>query len=226
MAFPTTSVIDNFTGANGSISGRVASPGGQTWGSALYFGSSAAQITSNAIATINGTTQTAGIAVAYGRNCEVFATANASAMEETYLFLRLSQVTIIETYTGSWFMDVINTGYRIISDHTADFTGQPVIHNGSAGRVAWVGGNLALGDKFGFSLEEVSGGTIARAYRTLSGVWGEDRNATLAGSRITAAGFIGFRLAGTGANNSAIMDDFGGGTMVPQTTASMAWVTA
>lgn len=211
--FPTTSVVDNFTGANGSINARTASSG-KLWAAPLYFGSSAAQITNNRIERIAGTVQTAGVITAkYGPDSEAYCTSPAHT-DDTLLYLRLQQATITDSYAGGWVLDFDVNGYRVISSEAGGVTDVNVIHNGSGGRAAWTTGALGATDKAGYSLQESGGSTVVRVYRTLSGTWTEDRNATYAGAgRATTSGYIGFRLGSTGLSAGSILDDFGGGTI-------------
>jgi len=225
-------LLDNFTGSDGSIDGRTVSAGGYTWDAPQWTGQTAAPITSNAI---NGSATVEHSAVlnssTWGPDVEVGLTLTAWASgADIYISARMSNgygPTFPDTYgSGDQYVLLVSPNGTSTYALKRDIGGSgTTIVDGGTG---WTTGDLQVGDKVGFSLVEEGGSTRCRVFRTASGVWTEDRNALDSNaSRPTGAGYLSFELNPTAA---ITIDDFsarttsGGQILLPDAdTAAGGW---
>ncbi len=183
MAFPTTSVLTDFTAANGDLDVR------DTRFSKSIFGteSNTMAITSNQCKSPSGVQTAWWNAASFGPDCEVFATVIATGGNFSNLYLRL--VT-----PGSSAVD----GYkiRLFSSSAAVFRIDNGVQTQLGSTMAWT---LAANDVAG---ADMVGSTIT-VYQNGTAV--DNRS----DGTYTAAGFIGLGAD----SNGPILDDFGGGTI-------------
>lgn len=206
MAFPTTSLIDDFNRANGTIGGDTCSDGINTWSTTdVQASATTMTITSNQL-EVNG----AGncyLTASKGPDCEAWCTVVDPANTGSYMLLlaRVKEVggATWDGYYLFWFPN--NWEIRVVTNGSASTLGAVV-----------TGNDLVAGDSFGFELI----GSTLKGYRKTGGSWVEviSRTDTTYG----AAGFIGVGMDDTA--GACIVDDFGGGTVVvPSVGASVAW---
>jgi hypothetical protein len=208
MAFPTTSVLDNFDRANGADLGA-------NWDFAFSFGNS-----SN-IFSIENTSRAVPSGNHYAE--EVYTAGTDVTESEVYVTLVTAPASgadygLIARYTGTGGS---SQGYRLTIVHNTGAWSVKRVTSGTtqSGDKATATQAVAAGDSFGM---EVTGTgatvTIKIYYKASGGSWnllatGSDTD----GGRITGAGDVGmymFRSSGTG----GALDDFGGGEIITATT--------
>lgn len=194
MAFPTTSVLDNFNRADEN----PLSGGGNWGGSTSVFAAATTNIlkvsTNQAAGNFIGTNSSYWAASTFGPNCEAYVTIPTVAAVFSYVYARL-----VNTGTSS-----VN-GYAVAADVLG---GNIIAYRIDAGVLtsiksaaqAW-----ANGDSLGIS---VVGTTITLYYKAAAGAW--TAVSTVTDSTYSAAGNIAAGTVGT----SPRLDDFGGGTVV------------
>lgn len=207
MAFPTTSVLTSFTGADEdplSEGGNWSGPILATRGQLRRVGNQAAPGT-----TGSATRQSYWSLATFGPDTEVYGTVAAKGANGTYwdLAARIQTPNVsgttdmyqleVTTQSGTDTWDI----YRIVND--------------SGTLLSAVGTQeITAGDKIGFEVLG-SGATVTlRAWYYNGTSWtqiGADVTDTSA-SRITAAGYIG--LEANTLSGAQRLDDFGGGTVV------------
>lgn len=190
MAFPTTSILDDFNRAN------TGPPPGTNWTSTIISGDVGNKVISNQFAGGSSAPASSYWNVGtFGADCEVYATITDATMERNGCLARI-------TNPGGATM----CGYYCIAqaDHFRLFR----IDNGSGTEIDdYFGITLANGDKFGMS---IVGSLITVWYAPVAtGVWGAAGTHTDA--TYGSAGYIGLRTIDN--TNNACMDNFGGGTI-------------
>lgn len=199
MAFPTTSVLTSFTGADEdplSEGGNWAGPIRNAQRQAERF-TNAARHSANPDNTVSGTSY--WTVTQYGPNVEVFATVPElpSSTHGVSVWARIhnpGNATTMEAYLGVYTTD---TGFRIFKV-TAGATFAQI---GSTDATV-----ASAGDKIG--LEVI--GTSLTLYHFTSGSWVSRVTGT--DSAITGSGYIGLEFSSN--ITAGTLDDFGGGTHV------------
>jgi len=195
MAFPTTGILDDFTGTENPIS--------TNWSGPLYEGETELRKTGGVL--LGGAGNSYWDAdVNVGPNCEAYFT-----------------ITTLpgDTFTLSVYARMVNVGtasmngYRVKYQFKAGLTDQIFIDRITNKIATTIGGSIGLDFSVndGLGIECIN--DQISCYRRTGGVW------TLVGSRTDAtygaAGIIGIELGdGTGQ-----VDDFGGGTISPASPA-------
>lgn len=182
MAFPTTSIIDNFTGSDGSINGRTASDGIHTW--AVTDGQ--LLIASNALTTSQPNLGTGEISGGpYGPDCEVWVTLATPPTPNNYV-----QIGLRNNYV-TWYD---GTNLQIRRTTTPSFA---ILDSETIA--------LGAGDKIGLSCI----GNVITSYRYSSGAWVQSKQVT--DSSVLTAGAIQLTVDRSNVGTN-VLDDFGGGT--------------
>lgn len=195
MAFPTTSVLDDFNRANGALGANYSEePFNDTIEASFAIATNVVSLTADAYGSVWYN------AASYGPNAEVYIDIPVAAAAGAYnLYLRIAQPSAAAS-TGD--------GYKVEQINGAGLTFYRVDNGVSTALGATdVTADLASGDKFGAAII----GQTLYAYRYTSGAWagyGTSRTDTT----YTAAGFIGFGLYDLGGTSR--YDNFGGGTAV------------
>lgn len=198
MAFPTTSVIETFTAANGTLVDTLTN-----WGDAGF--ADAAAVLSNAASTVGGTGSYVGAYrndTTYGPDCEAYLTCSEAG---TY-FGVIARGSSLNTaswggYKAGWNTDA--GGTFTLEEYTA---GAETPLDSATGV-----GNPTVGHKLGIECI----GTAIKVYYYNGSSWSEVLSAT--DSTHTGAGNIGFDMF----DGTAIsVDDFGGGTVAGGTNYS------
>lgn len=196
MAFPSTAVLDTFTGTNGddlpTYSGNwQAAP---TGGVNLEIQSNAA--TGTAAASNN----TNSWAADFGPDCEVYVTITTKPADGNVLLLvaRGVQTTSLGTIDGYClrFAPASGTDSLII---------QRIDNGAQSNLVAPISQEVSNGDSLGL---EIVGNTLTAYYKASGGSW--TSVGTVTDSTYSAAGKIGILTS----SNTIRLDDFGGGTYV------------
>lgn len=203
MAFPTTSVLDNFTGTNGDDLPVYSA----NW-QATTTGGAALEIQGNAATgTSAGGNNTNSWATSYGPDCEVYVTIStvAAAGNVILLFARGVQTTSLSTVDGYVLRYAPAAG-------TDTLTIQSVTNGVQTSIGAAFSQEIANGDSIGL---ECVGTTLTCYYKPSGGSWGSLFSRT--DSTYTAAGQVALFSTSTGVR----FDAFGGGTFVNNGTASI-----
>ena len=205
MAFPTTSVLDDFnTGASQNLRGRSG------WHATNVWNTGDGNWKTDAVPTYAGGQGTAGIKSAYwGTNpladCEAyFDWDSALGLDSTILLLR--HVFSAGVANGGYLARIGFSGS--ISIETYDTT---VLASGSFA-------SPAVGDSYGF---EAIGNQLTVYKKPSGGSWGTDLGGgtlTVSDSTYTAAGSIGMACS---AFESVQVSDFGGGSVVGGVAATV-----
>jgi len=184
MAFPTTSIIDDFNRANGG------------WGAAWTtdFGDAAPVIVSNQGASSGVGWSGATYNTTYAANQEVYFTVPVSADNRVVVYSRYAS-------TNGYALD-INTVLN--TSATANFNIARVT-GGALSTLVNVRQDVSSGDGIGFS---VVGSTITAYYKSGAGAWTQVLQTTDATHN--QSGKIGIEIF----NNVQRIDDFGGGAVV------------
>jgi hypothetical protein len=195
MAFPTTSVIETFTGANGT------SPPNSNWTN-IY---NTVAIQSNRAAPV--TLDDIGIAgwdtATFGADSEVYMTIpSVPAGNDGSCFLFLRGTTLSITTVDGYIAGVDRT------TATDTLTLEELL-NGGTTALSSTTQNVSAGDKIG--LEAI--GTALKMYYCPSGGSWTQKISTSDGT-YTSAGYIGLGIYNSGAGVYMSGDDFGGGTVV------------
>ena len=195
MAFPTTGVIETFTGANNTT------PPNANWTNML----NTLKIQSNACTggTAGALNVGAWDTATFGAASEVFATISTVTNDEVSLAIRTTTLNI-GTCDG-YILDInLND-----SPDTWDIN---EMLNGGWTTLATTTQNVASGEKIGLSAI----GTALKAYYYTGGAWTEKLSTT--DSTYGSAGYIGLCCYGTNLR----IDDFGGGTFVSSSSSSQS----
>jgi hypothetical protein len=197
MAFPTTGVIDSFDRADED---PLSDGGKWSIGPDDFGGTNNLRVNAN-LCKQGGATSSNGYRndQDYGPNSEVYVTLSVIPGTAVVLYLRLANIGAGTTDGYAVYFNFSGTDDALICRVDND----SLVGLGSA---IVPPAPFAVGDKLGL---EVIGSTVA-AYVFQSGSW--TQLGTRTDSTYTAAGKIGLRLADSGAN--AVVDDFGGGTVV------------
>lgn len=207
MAFPTTSVLDDFNRANANLTASA------NWGTGVYgFGDTTMTISSNKAIPGSVTSnwyRNYWQAVTFGPDCEVYATISAAAAAGHFSELSARLQSPATTGADAYELEIGWTAgnedvlvYRVVNDV---FT---TLRNTVGGF-----GALAAGDKVGLEVTGAGATVTLRVYKFTAGSWAQigtdlaDANA----ARIVAAGNIAVSHQG---EVGGAWDDFGGGTIV------------
>jgi hypothetical protein len=191
MAFPTTSVLDNFNATNEDPLSR-----GGNWPGVAYSGGTRMRLVSNA-ATARTTTWCDGYyKTSYAAGQEVYGTTGANQIHE--LLLR-------QTSVGAAGHDGYAVEFRVPDDQINFYRTD---NNVDTKLGATLSQALNSGDGIG---ADMSSSTLS-AYRYSSSAWSAALT-TRTDSTYSAAGYIGLALYDT-----AIIDNFGGGEIVAAST--------
>jgi hypothetical protein len=197
MPFPTSSLIEEFTGEDD------ASPPNANWTNDPFgFGPLGLKISSNQAAGLTG----AGVDSAYydaeefGPDCEAYATIPVLLATDTAAIMVLARLATpgagtLDGYGVAYVRDSVE-GDTIrlarIDDSTPAYLGDPVAQAVSAG------------DAIGIA---IAGSTITAYYKPAAGEWTELTTETDA--TYSAAGYVGLWIG----DATARVDDFGAGTL-------------
>lgn len=209
MAFPSTSVLDNFTGTDGTDLPVYSA----NW-QATPTGGSALEIQANAATgTSAGGNNTNSWATDYGPDCEVYVTINTKPADGNVILLlaRGQQTTSLLTADGYALRFVQNAG-------TDTFVIQRITNGAATSLSSTFSQEVTNGDSIGL---EIVGNTLTAYYKAGGGAWTSLGSTT--DSTYTAAGKIGMLTSSTGVR----LDAFGGGTYVATgVTGTVAVTTA
>jgi hypothetical protein len=200
MAFPTTTLIDNFNRANETPLSTAGN-----WSSPAFLGDGAYNLTGNQLVDPGGGGwRSIYWDVSFGPDSEVWCTTPVEPLAAIELIARLSSPG-----GGS------AAGYMA---HFAEGAGACGLYRIVSNIQTQIGGTatITIGNNDQFGLEVTGTGatvTISAYHKPAAGAWTQiitfgDTNA----ARITSAGFIGL-AASIGAGGASI-DDFSGGTVV------------
>lgn len=193
MAFPTTSVLDDFNRADGGL--------GSNWGAPAFPGHGTPTVWTNAMVAPGSTWSNAYWSAATYQDCEVYATMTHDTGMR--VMARLSD-------PGGTSVDYIDAIFRVDNDTIELYWGIDWSDVGSWGPTTYT---ISDGDQCGLRVtndgddivvEIYVNGTLAHT-ETITG--GVTSYPTLA-----AAGYIGAGHYGGGNNLSRSLDNFGGGT--------------
>jgi hypothetical protein len=198
MAFPTTPVLDNFTGTNGDDLPVYSA----NW-QATPTGGAPLEIQSNAATgTSAGGNNTNSWATSFGPDCEVYVTIStvAAAGNVILLFARGVQTGSLATVDGYVLRYAPAAG-------TDTLTIQSVTNGTQTSIGAAFSQEISAGDSIGL---ECVGTTLTCYYKPSGGAWGSLFSRT--DSTYTAAGQIALFSTSTGVR----FDAFGGGNYAPE----------
>ena len=203
MAFPTTSILDNFNRAN------EGPPPSASWTDTWLSGSGLIVNANRCAASASGNKDSYWDVTTFGPDSEVFVTIPTIPTVDgnsLRLGIRLAQpgVTTVDGYLGMWqFRDAG------VTDKLRLFR----IDNGVTTELGvGVGLDMVAGDQFGM---EAIGNSIRLYTKSGAGVWTLQRSETDATYNV--AGFIGLQIIA--GNTVPRLDDFGGGrVLAPQRT--------
>lgn len=202
MAFPTTAVLDAFTGAG------PTSPPSASWG-ALGGIATALRLTNNQVDS-NGATAFGGNhwnVATYGPDTEAFVTVDVKGVTDAVplarLYARLANPTSATLQDGYSLQVQHRTGATL-----DEWTISRIDDNVYTVLGAIVSQDVGAGEKIGFELI----GTTLKGYLFTGGVWTEILSRTDA--TYTGAGYVALVT-----NRQTVkLNDFGGGTVVAGTT--------
>lgn len=197
MAFPTTSILETFTGSNGT------SPPNANWQNVIngiqIQGNQGKGTTNNASNLAMWKTST------FGPDCEVFATmAAATGFDSNNALVLYARLTTLvsSTFDGYAVAYLELSSDNIICAYRID-----------NGAYTQLGTNfiqtLSSGDALGLEIVGSGAGNIRVYRKPAGGSWDATPLITFTDSTYTAAGYIGMSIEDT----SGILDDFGGGTI-------------
>jgi hypothetical protein len=208
MAFPTTSIISTFTGADEN----PLSEGGAWSGSVEGGGEVDCQRLSNQCTRGSASSSGAYRASASFTEAEVYMTLTGVLDVDAHYALVAARLIDPDTANRDYY-----AAYYWTSDNTIRV--QRVI-NGAGTDLATSAalGALAVGNKIGLSVSGTGATVTVKGFFDDGGGWDEvvtfdDTNA----ARIVSAGTLGLRLSNTGLWT---VDDFGGGEIVSATSAA------
>ena len=213
MAFPTTGILDSFTGSD-------ETPIATNWSGPIYSTISQLRRLSNKLAPSATAFGGSWYDIStFGPNCEVYATIDTLANSSSFTgILYARAINPNTTNLSGYIMQIFDTG--------VGGSGAIGIYREDNGSDTQIGssynppGGLQLGDKYGMSCV---GAIIAGFYCPVStGIW---TSAVISATDATygAAGFLGVALDSAGA--AFRLDQFGGGTIAvtPPVTPTVAW---
>lgn len=193
MAFPTTSVLDNFNRTN------EGPPPSASWSGPVFSGHGQLKVSSNTcIPDGAGNKNDYWNVATFGPDSEAFVTITSKgATAWVDVFVRLAS-------PGTTGVD----GYSVEMDSGAATVTHYRIDNGVLTALgSAISQAFSNGDALGLKIV----GSTLQAYRQPSGGSWATLGTTRSDSTYTAAGNIGLHAA----NTSVVMDDFGGGTALP-----------
>lgn len=206
MAFPTTSILDSFTRANGAL--------GSNWTSPLATGDSAPNILSNTVVGVAATWNGAYWNPATYLDSEAFISvpSASTAFDTGLLYCRSRNAN---TGTGC--------AYLIEFSATVGVKVYRLYNNTFSAALASYATNITLGCKVGLRVMTSSGNIVIETWADTGSGWTllgtyTDTGAVATYPNLASAGNIGFRLYGNGYTEpNRHVDDFGGGTYVAVT---------
>lgn len=199
MAFPTTSVLDSFTRANGGL--------GAAWTSPVLSGDSTPTISSNVVIGPSGLFSSSYWNAGTFNDSECYLTipAGSTSFSQTTLYLRLSSPG-----GGS------STCYYVQFDASGGIDIVRVAAGSSSGSLSHIATNAAAGWKIGAAAKTSGNDVTIEVWADSGSGWtmlGSYTNTgVLSGTPALASGYVGFQLFGNNATTRSI-DDFGGGTV-------------
>lgn len=199
MAFPTTSVLDNFNRAT-----ENPLSGGGNWTNPLLFGNSALQIESGVANQVGGTSSGANSAyrsnTTYGPDSEAYITLTVkSGSSLVAVYARITNPNSSGASDGYSVSLAISGGTDTLRVERVDNDIKTIIASASQ--------EVSAGDAFGL---ECNGTTIAAYYKASGGSWNATPTASTTDATYGSAGYVGLTINGAGHSG----DDFGGGTLV------------
>lgn len=199
MAFPTTSILDNFNRADGAIGG--------SWTAPMWTGDGTPQISTNQLtgaANVGNYYDAYWNASSFGPDTEAYVTiatrGNAGNADELYIDVRGTPGTVT-SYQLDIAMGSPNDTWQVI---------KTVSGAGSTLGATYTSQNISAGDSVGIEVTGSSTVTINIYYKPSGGSWTLLFSRTDSTSPITAAGRISIGVK----NNIYRLDDYGGGTIV------------
>jgi len=204
VAFPTTSVLDDFNRADGALGSNWTAPMQAQQTPVVYTNavSGAASDYSSAYWNVS----------AFGDDCETFMTipAGATSHDGVYIHAKYRNVG-----TGT------ECGYTINYLAASGATVYRRYTNGWSGALATDATGVSPGDKCGVCVKKVGGDYVVEVWHAPvgTGIWGLEVSYTDTGAVATypdldGVGYSGFALWGSGnASLTRQIDDFGGGTV-------------
>jgi hypothetical protein len=204
VAFPTTSVLDNFNRANGAL--------GADW-STLGGTSGQPSIVSNAVSSTTDYTGAWWDTSSFGPDSEVFISCPTAGDPYWGLFARLADPGgSYDGYQASW-----------ASNGTGNLTLQRLDNGVQTPLGSAVTLSKANGDKLGLEVTGTSPNITVRCYTDTGSGWTQRIEVT-GETSYSAAGFLGFDRYDPGDGGN--LDDFGGGTVVAAAAAIPSLVMA
>jgi len=193
MAFPTTSVLDNFNRADGELGSNWSNPAYSTFGPLAIISNTAYSPSPYDDGYWNVAT--------FGPDCEVYVTLTTIQGESEYVYIYARYVnpgTLCDGYKlGHKYVAAGNDSFKFYrSDNGADTQIGATIYS-----------NIVQGDKLGL---EIVGSTLT-PYIYTSGAWSALETRT--DTTYSAAGYIGICPT----TSTPRLDDFGGGTIAAGT---------
>lgn len=202
MAFPTTSILDDFNRAN------EGPPPSASW--ATPSGWDGLKVSGNQCI---GDSATGGVAIwktQYGPDCEVYATLTGmtGGANATWGIVAYARASSLDFDTGDFYKLSIDGDIGGIC--TWHISYQTIAGGGSAGELINGSFTFNIGDAFGFSLV----GTILTAYHKPGlGAW--VNLGSISDSRVSAAGYPGISIDNDPLYTTGVtLDNFGAGTIV------------
>lgn len=202
MAFPTTSVLDNFN----RTTETPLSDGGN-WTNPLIFGNSQINTISNTVAQGSSTSNSAYRSnTTYGPNSEAYITlAGKSGNNLVAVYARMANPNSSGASDGYDVSIAISGSTDTMRVGRIDNDGRTIIASASQ--------EVSAGDSIGL---ECNGSTISAYYKPSASGWNATPTASTTDATYGSAGYVGLQLNGT--NHTA--DDFGGGT-IPASSVSI-----
>lgn len=207
MAFPTTSIIDNFNRAN------EGPPLSSSW-SRTFYATSGLEVVSNG-AMQDDVNQVAGEyrnTGTYGPDSEAYITITTRATSGDYCTvwvdarLQDPNASTIDGYEVEMVMREGNTTVNIVRIWK-------IVNNSFSQLGSDINTTISNGDSFGIEVTGTGTVTIKAYHKPSGGSWGEIGSATDSSSPINSAGYIGIGIYDSGSAQT-VLDDFGGGTVV------------
>lgn len=191
MAFPTTSVLDDFNRAN------TGPPPSANWTSGAFNTSGLKVVSNQALRVAGANGDGFWNPSTFGPDGEVFVTlVNLAASGNIYLYLRLNNVPGFATANG----------YALY----AASAGSTIVYRIDPGGAATqIGSTMSPGFTAGDSVGASIAGSTISVYKKTGGVW--SLVGTRSESTYTTSGYIGLAIND---NDTQATDDFGGGTIL------------
>lgn len=195
MAFPTTTVKDDFNRAN-------ETPIGGNWSGPMFTAENPLNLSSNQLAAPGGGGNSYWSASQFGEDSEIFATLTVVPGNANFfnLFARTTNIPTSPTcYMVRWIYNNAGTDTIRVFKRV-----------GSSSQLgADISQDLAVGDRLGLEVTGNSTTTLNVYLSVAGGSWSNIATRTDSTSPITGAGYLGVEWT----DNLGRLDDFGGGTV-------------